>query len=128
MLPSSSRELNSTTLLTACFLGALQLQASRAGKKEAAEVAKVSAKVFLGHPEDPSIDGFGIRVEIIVEDFDDDAIIQAAHEVCSKSSIVIYSLLTFRPVLPVQPRINAWSRRQGHQGLDILLIVYTLLA
>ncbi|KAI0084855.1 OsmC/Ohr family [Irpex rosettiformis] len=68
-----------------CFLGALQLQASRAGKKEAAEVAKVSAKVFLGHPDDASMDGFGIRAEIIVENFDDDAIIQAAHEFCPYS-------------------------------------------
>lgn len=62
-------------------MGALQLQAARHGQKEAAEKAKVSAKVYLGHPDDPAFEGFGIRAEIIVEDFDDDAVIQAAHEV-----------------------------------------------
>ncbi len=79
-----SQLLRELTIFAACFLGALQLQASRAGKKEAAEVAKVSAKVFLGHPEDANVDGFGIRVEIIVENFDDDAVIAAAHEVSSE--------------------------------------------
>ncbi|KAI0683007.1 OsmC/Ohr family [Cytidiella melzeri] len=68
-----------------CFLGALQLMASRAGKKEAAAAAKVSANVFLGHPSDANLDGFGLRSEIIVENFDDDAVIQAAHEFCPYS-------------------------------------------
>ncbi|KAI0755893.1 OsmC/Ohr family [Irpex lacteus] len=77
---------------SACFLGALQLQASRAGKKEAAEVAKVSAKVFLGHPEDANVDGFGIRVEIIVENFDDDAVIAAAHEFCPYSRALTHGV------------------------------------
>lgn len=67
--------------LAACFLGALQLQAARAGKMELGEAAKVHASVFLGHPEDPDMDGFGLRVELTVEGCDDDALIQAAHEV-----------------------------------------------
>jgi organic hydroperoxide reductase OsmC/OhrA len=67
--------------------------ASRAGKKEAAAVAKVSAKVYLGHPEDPSMDGFGLRVEIIVENFDDSAIIQAAHEASTSCPLSRLGLL-----------------------------------
>ncbi|OCH92454.1 OsmC-like protein [Obba rivulosa] len=68
-----------------CFLGALQLAAARAGKKELAENAKVHATVFLGHPKDPDMEGFGLRVEIGVEGCDDDAIIAAAHEFCPYS-------------------------------------------
>ncbi|EMD33577.1 hypothetical protein CERSUDRAFT_98143 [Gelatoporia subvermispora B] len=68
-----------------CFLGALQLAAARAGKMELAENAKVHATVFLGHPTDPDMDGFGLRVEIAVEGCDDDAIISAAHEFCPYS-------------------------------------------
>lgn len=68
--------------VAACFLGALQLVASRAGKKELAEHAKIHTSVFLGHPTDPNLDGFGLRVEITVEGCNDDALIQAAHEVC----------------------------------------------
>jgi len=68
-----------------CFLGALQLAAARAGKKEAAQNAKIHATVFLGHPTDPNLDGFGLRVEIAVEGCDDDAIIAAAHEFCPYS-------------------------------------------
>jgi len=70
---------------SSCFLGALQLAASRANKKELAENAKVHATVFLGHPTDPDMDGFGIRAEITVEGCDDDAIIAAAHEFCPYS-------------------------------------------
>ncbi|KAI0074390.1 OsmC-like protein [Panus rudis PR-1116 ss-1] len=70
---------------SSCFLGALQLAASRANKKELAEKAKVHTSVFLGHPEDANLDGFGLRVEITVEGCDDDAIIAAAHEFCPYS-------------------------------------------
>ena len=66
---------------TACFLGALQLAAARANKKELAENAKVTANVFLGHPSEPDIDGFGLRVELTVEGCDNDEVIAAAHEV-----------------------------------------------
>lgn len=65
----------------ACFLGALQLAAARANKMEIAENAKVTANVFLGHPSEPDIDGFGLRVEINVEGCNDDAVIAAAHDV-----------------------------------------------
>ncbi|KAH8108027.1 OsmC-like protein [Cristinia sonorae] len=70
---------------SACFLGALQLAASRVDKRELVEQAKVNAAVFLGHPEDPNMDGFGLRVELTVEGCDDDAIISAAHEFCPYS-------------------------------------------
>lgn len=65
----------------ACFLGAVQLSASRAQRMDIVDNAKVHTRVFLGHPTDPNIDGFGLRVEIDVEGCDDDAIITAAHEV-----------------------------------------------
>ncbi|TCD68052.1 hypothetical protein EIP91_011596 [Steccherinum ochraceum] len=70
---------------SSCFLGALQLAASRADKRDMADLAKVNASVFLGHPEDPNMDGFGLRVELTVEGCDDDAIISAAHEFCPYS-------------------------------------------
>ncbi|KAH9858464.1 OsmC-like protein [Lenzites betulinus] len=73
---------------SACFLGALQLAAARANKKELAESAKVTANVFLGHPSEPDIDGFGLRVEINVEGCNDDAIISAAHEFCPYSRML----------------------------------------
>ena len=100
--------------LAACFLGALQLIGSRAGKKEIVENAKVNATVFLGHPTDPNLEGFGLRVEITVEGCDDDALIQAAHEVCS--AILSRELLILNPatVLPLQPCAKARYRRQGH--------------
>ncbi|KAI0373946.1 OsmC-like protein [Pilatotrama ljubarskyi] len=68
-----------------CFLGALQLAAARANKKHLAENAKVTANVFLGHPTEPDMDGFGLRVELNVEGCNDDAIIAAAHEFCPYS-------------------------------------------
>jgi len=68
-----------------CFLGALQLAAARSEQKELAEKAKVHSSVFLGHPTDPNMDGFGLRVELTIEGCDDDAIIQAAHEFCPYS-------------------------------------------
>ncbi|THH26766.1 hypothetical protein EUX98_g7425 [Antrodiella citrinella] len=70
---------------SSCFLGALQLAASRADHGELVDTAKVNASVFLGHPEDPNMDGFGLRVELTVEGCDDDAIINAAHEFCPYS-------------------------------------------
>ncbi|KAI0775806.1 OsmC-like protein [Trametes elegans] len=68
-----------------CFLGALQLAAARANKKELAENAKVTANVFLGHPSEPDLDGFGLRVELNVEGCHNDEIIAAAHEFCPYS-------------------------------------------
>ncbi|KIP05578.1 hypothetical protein PHLGIDRAFT_91930 [Phlebiopsis gigantea 11061_1 CR5-6] len=70
---------------SACFLGALQLVGARAGKKEIVDKAKVHATVFLGHPTDANMEGFGLRVELTIEGCEDDALIQAAHEFCPYS-------------------------------------------
>ncbi|KAH8119320.1 OsmC-domain-containing protein [Phellopilus nigrolimitatus] len=66
-----------------CFLGALQLVASKAGKKEAAAHAKIHTAVHLGPPK--GLEGFGINVDIKVEGVEDDELIQAAHEFCPYS-------------------------------------------
>lgn len=55
--------------------------AARAGKKDIAQNAKIHTHVFLGHPKDPDMEGFGLRVELTVEGCDDDAIIASAHDV-----------------------------------------------
>ncbi|EKM54619.1 uncharacterized protein PHACADRAFT_258596 [Phanerochaete carnosa HHB-10118-sp] len=70
---------------SSCFLGALQLMGSRAGKKELTDKAQVHATVYLGHPTDPNLEGFGLRVELTVEGCEDDALIHAAHEFCPYS-------------------------------------------
>ncbi|CAL1706722.1 unnamed protein product [Somion occarium] len=75
---------------SSCFLGALQLAASRANKKEMAENAQVHTSIFLGHPEDPNMDGFGLRAEVIVEGCPDDSIISSAHEFCPFSRALQY--------------------------------------
>ncbi|CAL1706720.1 unnamed protein product [Somion occarium] len=75
---------------SSCFLGALQLAAARASKKEMAENAKVHTVVFLGHPDAPNMDGFGLRAEVIVEGCPDDAIIASAHEFCPYSRALQY--------------------------------------
>jgi len=66
-----------------CFLGALQLVASQAGKKELAKNAKIHTFVHLGTPE--GMEGFGINVDIKVEGVQDDTLIQAAHDFCPYS-------------------------------------------
>lgn len=63
----------------ACFLGALQLVAGKAGKKDAAKNAKIHTAVHLGTPE--GFEGFGLSVDIKVEGVEDEELIQAAHEV-----------------------------------------------
>ena len=77
----------------ACFLGALHLCASKAGKPHATENALVHVNAYLGHPIPPPIEGgrpetvpgaaagFGLKVDIHVEGVEDDGIIQAAHYV-----------------------------------------------
>ncbi|TFY78487.1 hypothetical protein EWM64_g5529 [Hericium alpestre] len=79
-----------------CFLGAIRLAASRAGKKELGDAAQVHASVRLGHPTDR--EGLGLSVNIDVEGIDDDAIIASAHE--------RYTIDTrlFRPQKPMQNR------------------------
>ena len=48
-----------------------------------AENVKVHTRVYLGHPTEPDLDGFGLRVEIDVEGCDDASVIASAHEVRS---------------------------------------------
>lgn len=57
----------------------LQLVASKAHKKAAAEHAKIHVKVHLGPPQDR--EGFAIGVDIKVEGVEDEELIRAAHEV-----------------------------------------------
>jgi len=67
----------------ACFLGALQMMAGKAGKKDAVKNAMIHTQVHLGEPKD--IGGFGIAVDIKVEGVEDEALIQAGHENCPYS-------------------------------------------
>jgi len=53
--------------------------AGKSGKKDAIKNAAIHARVHLGEPMD--IGGFGIAVDINAEGVDDEALIQAAHEV-----------------------------------------------
>lgn len=64
---------------TACFLGAIQLAATRAGKKEVGERAVVHADVSIGPPTDRP--GFGLKVMLRIEGVEDQAILDSAHEV-----------------------------------------------
>lgn len=68
---------------TACFLGALQFVAGKAGKKDAVANAKIHTHVSLGVPE--GFEGFGIGVDIKVEGVEDEVLIKAAHEVRCRS-------------------------------------------
>lgn len=69
-----------------CFLGALQLVAAKAGKKDLAANAKIHTAVHLGVPE--GMEGFGVNVDIKVEGVPDESLIQAAHEFCPYSRIM----------------------------------------
>lgn len=57
------------------------MMAGKTGKKHAAKHAVVHTQVHIGEPND--IGGFGLAVDIKVEGVDDDALIQAGHEVSS---------------------------------------------
>ena len=63
----------------ACFLGALQFVAGKAGKKDAAAKAKIHSSVVLGTAAE--MDGFSLKVDLKVEGIEDEALIKAAHEV-----------------------------------------------
>jgi organic hydroperoxide reductase OsmC/OhrA len=69
----------------ACFLGAIQAVAEKRGKKEVGERAVVHADVILGEPTDRP--GYGLKVVLRVEGVEDQAILDAAHEVRHKSII-----------------------------------------
>ena len=95
-------------MFQACFLGALQFVAGKAGKKDTAANAKIHSSVTLGHSAE--LDGFALKVDLKVEGIQDEALIKAAHEV------VLSELLLCPPpidlslcaVLPVQPCSQAW--------------------
>lgn len=72
------------------------MMARKTGKKHAAENAVVHTEVHLGEPN--AIGGFGLAVDIKVEGVDDDALIQAGHEVRFPSN-------------PFHPRIEIYSLR-----------------
>ena len=65
--------------LPACFLGALQAAAAKQGKREVGARAVVHADVSLGLAADRP--GFGLKVVLRVEGVEDQAILDAAHEV-----------------------------------------------
>jgi hypothetical protein len=67
--------------------------AGKAGKKDATKNAVIHAQVHLGEPKD--IGGFGIAVDIKVEGVEDDALIQAAHEVGSSRLAAATMSITF---------------------------------
>jgi len=60
-------------------LGAIQAAAGQKGKKEVGERAVVHADVILGQPTDRP--GYGLKVVLRVEGVEDQAILDAAHEV-----------------------------------------------
>ena len=66
-------------LSIACFLGALQLIASRTGAREAAQNAKIHTDVHIGPSS--GVEGFALCVDIKVEGVEDEKLIQTAHEV-----------------------------------------------
>ncbi|KAH9961250.1 OsmC/Ohr family [Russula dissimulans] len=68
---------------SACFLGAVQAVAASKGKREIGERATVHADVSLGRPTDRP--GFGLKVTLRVEGVEDQAILDAAHEMCPYS-------------------------------------------
>jgi hypothetical protein len=70
---------NSFLKKPACFLGAIQVAATKLGKREVGARAVVHADVTLGRPTDRP--GFGLKVLLRVEGVEDQAILDAAHEV-----------------------------------------------
>ncbi len=67
----------------ACFLDAIQAAARERGKKEVGERAIVHASVILGQPTDRP--GYGLNVVLSIEGLEDQAILDAAHEVSQRS-------------------------------------------
>ena len=60
-------------------MGAVQAAAAKVGKREVGARAVVHADVTLGRPTDRP--GFGLKVLLRVEGIEDQAILDAAHEV-----------------------------------------------
>lgn len=64
----------------ACFLSALQLVAGQKGQAESAKNAIIHSQVHIGKPKDKA--GFALEVELKIEGIEDQALLDAAHEVC----------------------------------------------
>ena len=105
-------------MFPACFLGALQFVAGKAGNKAAAN-AKIHSSVTLGHSAE--LDGFALKVDLKVEGVEDEALIKAAHEVVPPWPAPAVSLtdLPLYLVLSVQPRSETWRRGKRQQGLKL---------
>ncbi|CCL98672.1 uncharacterized protein FIBRA_00674 [Fibroporia radiculosa] len=71
-----------------CFLGAMQMMAGRVGKAEAVKNAVIHAQVHVGTPNE--MEGFGLKVDIQVENVEDEEIIKAGHEACPYSRALKY--------------------------------------
>ena len=69
-------------------MGAVQVAATRAGKKEVGERAVVHADVSIGRTKE--VPGLGLKVVLRVEGVEDQAILDAAHEV---GYIVVVTIL-----------------------------------
>lgn len=95
--------------LTACFLGALQLVASKAGKKELAANAKIHTYVHLGTPE--GMPGFGVNVDIKVEGVPDEGLIHAAHEVSYQLMFCFFFVIVSVFVSP--PTLKWFAQHNG---------------
>jgi len=65
-----------------CLLGAIQMMAGKTGKTDAARDAVVHASVHIGEPD--GLGGFGIAVDIKVENVDEE-LIKAGHDACPYS-------------------------------------------
>jgi len=66
----------------ACFLGTIQAAAEKRGKKEVGERAVVHADVIFGESTDRP--GYGLKVVLRVEGVEDQAILDASHDVRHK--------------------------------------------
>jgi organic hydroperoxide reductase OsmC/OhrA len=75
---------------TACLLGAIQLMAGRMGKADNAKNAVVHTSVHIGEPKESG--GFGLAVDIKVENVDED-VLKAGHEACVHVLSVFFFLL-----------------------------------
>ncbi|GBE80635.1 OsmC-like protein [Sparassis crispa] len=75
---------------SACFLGALQMVASKMGKSDMAKNAAIHTEVHLGQPND--MGGFGLEVGIKVEGADEE-LIKAGHEACPYSRALKYGVV-----------------------------------
>ncbi|EIW82845.1 OsmC-like protein [Coniophora puteana RWD-64-598 SS2] len=74
-----------------CFLGALQMMASKTGKVDAAKNAIIHTSVHLGKPAE--MEGFALAVDIKVEGVEDEELIKAGHEACPYSRALEHGIV-----------------------------------